>query len=108
MIVMATRKEITMVARNESEVVDASNQQDIESHKTSFTKCTIANMKEVRKNSTTNESIYTRIKRLIRYYYEIFINSKLPIFLCIVIYFLICGTGNFITGIIWFKETATR
>ena len=100
---MTTRKEITMVAWNESKFVGASNQEDKESHKTAFTKCTIANMKELRKNSLTNESIYTRTRCLIRYYYEKFINSKLPIFLCIVMYFLICGTGNVITGIIWFK-----
>ena len=103
MIVMTTRKETTMVAWNESKLVGASNQEDKESDKTSFIKCTIANMKQLRKNSLTNESIYTRTRRLIRYYYEKFINSKLPILLCILIYFLICGTGNVITGIIWFK-----
>ena len=103
MIVIVTRKEITMVARNTSELVDALNQEDEESLKILFSKSTIANMKQLRKNSLTNESIYTRTRRLIRYYYKNFINSKLPIFLCIIIYFLICGTGNLITGIIWFK-----
>ena len=103
MIVIVTRKEITMVARNTSELVDALNQEDEESLKILFSKSTIANMKQLRKNSLTNESIYTRTRCLIRYYYEKFINSKLPIFLCIVMYFLICGTGNVITGIIWFK-----
>ena len=103
MISMTTRKEIAMIECNESDLAVVSNKEDKESHKTSLTKCTIANMKQLRKNSLPNESLYKRTRCLIRYYYEKFINSKLPIFLCIIIYLLICGTGNFITGIIWFK-----
>ena len=100
---MTTRQEITMVVCNESELGGVSNKEDKESYKTSSTQYTIANMKQLRKNSLSNESFYKRTRYFIRCYYENFINSKLPIFLCIIMYLLICGTGNFITGIIWFK-----
>ena len=65
---------------------------------------TFLNMKEHRKNSFSEESFFSRVKYKLKENYEFLRHSKLPIFLCIVIYILICLVGNLVTGIIWFKH----
>ena len=93
-----------MATTNESEQVGLSIHGGKLSNKTSSNSSTTLNMKQLRKNSMTDESFYARSKHLDRNYYECFINSKLPTILCIIFYFLICVTGNLITGIIWLKH----
>lgn len=72
--------------------------------KRTFSPKTFLNMKELRKNSLLEESFFSRVKYCIKGNYELLRNSKLPTFLCIVIYILICLVGNLVTGIIWFKH----
>ena len=93
-----------MATTNESEEVGLSIHGCKLSNKTSSNSSTTLNMKQLRKNSMTDESFYARSKHLNRYNYECFINSKIPTILCIIFYFLICVTGNLITGIIWLKH----
>ena len=95
---------MTIATTNESEQVVVSINGNKLSNKTSSIASTTLNMKQPRKNSLANESFYARTKRLNRYYYECFINSKFPTVLCIIFYVFICVTGNFITGIIWLKH----
>ena len=96
--------EITIAKTNESEQEGVSIHEGILSNRTSSIASTTLNMKQHRKNSMANESFYARTKRLNRYYYECFVNSKLPTILCVIFYFFICVTGNFITGMIWLKH----
>ena len=99
--VTCTLKMATYIDNN---IIAAASAEQIDLPKRMSIPKTFLNMIEHRKNSLTEESFFSRVKYWVNGNYEFLRHSKLPIFLCIVIYILICLVGNLVTGIIWFKH----